>query len=65
LLMFITRILVFRMLACCSLLLSWLPIIWLLHLLPVIRVFVFIVITVVEMDIWRLFFYRKKKAQKV
>jgi hypothetical protein len=40
------------------------PLLRLLHLLLVVRVLVFIVITVIELDMWRPFCYRKKKAQK-
>jgi hypothetical protein len=63
------RSLVFKMLASCGFLLSWLhvlrllilllpchrPLLRLLRLLLVVRVLVFIVITVVEMDMWRPF----------
>jgi hypothetical protein len=69
LLRFVMRRLIFGMLACCGLLLFWLlvlqllillllchqPLLRLLRLLLVVRVLVFTVITVAEMDMWRPF----------
>jgi hypothetical protein len=79
LLRFVMRRLVFRMLASCGFLLSWLhvlrflvllllchrPGLRLLHLLVVVRVLVFIVITVVEMDMWRPFAARRRKLKRL
>jgi hypothetical protein len=77
LLRFVMRRLVFRMLASYRFLLSWLhilrllvlllpchrPLLRLLRLLLVVRVLVFIVITVVEMDMWRPFAIGRRKLR--
>jgi hypothetical protein len=79
LLRFIMKRLIFRMLASCGFLRFWLhvlrllvllllchrPLLRLLHLLLVMRVLVFILITVVEMDMWRPFATRRRKLRLV
>jgi hypothetical protein len=79
LLRFVMRKLVFRMLASCRFLLSWLhvlqllvlllpchwPLLWLLCLLLKVRVLVFIVITMGEMDMWRPFATGRRKLRRL
>jgi hypothetical protein len=76
---FIMRRHVFRMLASYRFLLSWLhvlrllilvlschrPLLWLLCLLLVVRVLVFIMITMVEMDMWRPFATERRKHTRL
>jgi hypothetical protein len=75
LLRFVMRRLIFRMLVSCGFLRSWLhilqllvqlllchrPLLRLLRLLLVVRVLLFIVIIVVEMDMWRPFIIGRRK----
>jgi hypothetical protein len=67
------------MLASCGFLRSWLhvlrllvllllchrPLLWLLHLLLIVRVLVFIVMTVVEMDMWKTFAIERTKLRRL
>jgi hypothetical protein len=79
LLRFVMRRLIFRMLTSCGFLLSWLhilqllillllccwPLLQLFLLLLMMRVLVFTMITVVEMDMWKHFATRRRKLRRL